>query len=96
MKIPTSLLEDYNLDFKILMNIIFFKINVTAPSESADTMLDPSAWPQLLKQAVVPVVSLEDCRGEKGYENKLTNNMVCAGFTEGKVDSCAVGHSFML
>ncbi|XP_054724910.1 chymotrypsinogen B-like [Uloborus diversus] len=41
-----------------------------------------------LHQAEVPVVDLQDCR--ENYQNyHISSNMLCAGFKEGRVDSCA-------
>ncbi|KFM81961.1 Chymotrypsinogen B, partial [Stegodyphus mimosarum] len=41
-----------------------------------------------LHQAEVPIVSPEDCR--ENYEDyHISDNMMCAGFKQGRVDSCA-------
>ena len=42
----------------------------------------------VLHQAKVPIASLQDCRNV--YQDYfISNNMVCAGYKRGKVDSCA-------
>lgn len=42
----------------------------------------------VLHQAEVPVADISDCK--KVYENYfISNNMICAGYKRGKVDSCA-------
>lgn len=43
---------------------------------------------QVLQEARVPIADTEECR--KVYENyHITDNMVCAGYKKGRVDSCA-------
>lgn len=41
-----------------------------------------------LHEARVPLVDHSTCSRVKGYENQLTEHMICAGFEEGGVDSC--------
>ncbi|XP_033742586.1 trypsin-like [Pecten maximus] len=48
--------------------------------------LDPSAWPNILKQAVIPVIDQTDCSDL--YKDKLTSHMICAGYLDGSVDTC--------
>ena len=45
-----------------------------------------------LKQATVPVVSLSTCRRPDwlGSEFTLTENMMCAGYEHGGIDTCQV------
>ncbi|XP_054265999.1 trypsin-1-like [Macrosteles quadrilineatus] len=41
-----------------------------------------------LQKVAVPIIPLEECRG-KGYpRTKITDNMICAGYPEGKKDAC--------
>lgn len=41
-----------------------------------------------LRSTIVPVMSDEEC-GKAGYkENRITENMMCAGYEEGKIDAC--------
>jgi len=46
---------------------------------------NPSAT---LKQVTVPFVSNADCNDPVSYAGRITNNMICAGFSEGGRDSC--------
>uniref|UniRef100_A0A8D0B8W5 Peptidase S1 domain-containing protein n=1 Tax=Salvator merianae TaxID=96440 RepID=A0A8D0B8W5_SALMN len=48
-----------------------------------------SQFPDLLQCATVYTVSAEDCN--KAYPNSITENMLCAGVSQGGVDSCQVG-----
>ncbi|XP_041364861.1 serine protease 30-like [Gigantopelta aegis] len=45
--------------------------------------------PDLLQEAVVPTYSNIRCSRFPGYKPLLTNNMLCAGYQRGSVDSCA-------
>ncbi|XP_069125275.1 trypsin-like [Argopecten irradians] len=47
---------------------------------------DPSAWPNVLKQAMLPVINHTDCSNL--YRDKLTSHMICAGYLDGSVDAC--------
>lgn len=42
--------------------------------------------PNLLQRVEVPLVSQASCN--KSYPNKITDRMICAGYTEGGKDSC--------
>lgn len=42
-----------------------------------------------LQEVRVPIMSNVDCR-KTGYGNKITDNMLCAGFPQGTKDSCQV------
>lgn len=43
----------------------------------------------VLHEAEVPIVGQEDCRNVYKDKYMITDNMVCAGFKRGMVDSCA-------
>ncbi|XP_062574746.1 serine protease 53-like [Saccostrea cucullata] len=57
--------------------------NVSNPDEP-----DPMAWPDNLQQATVPIIEYDECTAKEGYREKLTPNMLCAGYREGHVDTC--------
>ncbi|XP_030751742.1 trypsin-7-like [Sitophilus oryzae] len=40
-----------------------------------------------LREVNVPIISNIDCR-KTGYSNRITDNMICAGFPQGQKDSC--------
>lgn len=45
----------------------------------------------LLQEVEVPVMSLQDCRNTSYSPRMISDNMMCAGYREGKKDSCQVG-----
>ncbi|XP_071107071.1 chymotrypsinogen 2-like [Haliotis cracherodii] len=61
--------------------------------------------PYVLRQGMVPLISAPDCRTFPGF-GAITPNMMCAGYTEGGVDTCfgdsggplqcQVGHNWYL
>lgn len=44
----------------------------------------------VLNEVTVPIMSNGDCRKTPYGQKKITDNMLCAGFPEGKKDSCQV------
>ena len=44
----------------------------------------------LLKQALVPYVNYTTCSRSDYYGNSITENMLCAGYEKGGVDTCQV------
>ena len=44
----------------------------------------------LLKQAVLPVVNLDKCNSTDYLDGEATDNMICAGYDKGGIDSCQV------
>ncbi|XP_047191726.1 transmembrane protease serine 5 [Scophthalmus maximus] len=44
--------------------------------------------PDTLKEAPVPVISTKKCNSSCMYNGEITSRMLCAGYTEGKVDAC--------
>lgn len=44
----------------------------------------------ILQKVDVPIISNEDCK-EMGYQpEKITSNMICAGYKDGQYDACQV------
>lgn len=49
-----------------------------------------------LQEVTVDIMSNEDCK-KTGYgQSRITDNMLCAGYKEGKKDSCQVNNSIVL
>uniref|UniRef100_A0A3Q4BH66 Peptidase S1 domain-containing protein n=1 Tax=Mola mola TaxID=94237 RepID=A0A3Q4BH66_MOLML len=44
--------------------------------------------PDTLKEAPVPIISTKKCNSSCMYDGEITSRMLCAGYTEGKVDAC--------
>lgn len=69
----------YDLDIVLYVNYpIFFEVHI----------------PEVLKEAPVPLISTKKCNSSCMYNGEITPRMLCAGYTEGKVDACQV--SFIL
>lgn len=47
-----------------------------------------SVFPSDLMEVEVPLISTLTCRNESDYGSWITDNMLCAGYTEGDKDSC--------
>jgi hypothetical protein len=48
----------------------------------------------VLNEVTVPIMSNKNCRMTAYGNNKITDNMICAGFPDGKKDACQVSTSF--
>ncbi|XP_077983854.1 uncharacterized protein LOC144438624 [Glandiceps talaboti] len=44
--------------------------------------------PEVLQEAMVPLLSLHKCNAASAYNGSLTSNMICAGYFSGGIDSC--------
>lgn len=51
--------------------------------------------PDTLKEAPVPIISTKKCNSSCMYNGEITSRMLCAGYTEGKVDACQVRCIFL-
>nr|XP_032655848.1 transmembrane protease serine 5-like [Chelonoidis abingdonii] len=45
---------------------------------------------EMLKEAIVPLISTKKCNSSCVYFGELTPRMLCAGYLDGKVDTCQV------
>ncbi|XP_076147233.1 transmembrane protease serine 5 [Alosa pseudoharengus] len=52
------------------------------------TQPDDVHIPDTLKEAPVPLISTKKCNSSCMYKGEITPRMLCAGYTEGKVDAC--------
>ncbi|XP_077984325.1 plasminogen-like [Glandiceps talaboti] len=44
--------------------------------------------PEVLQEALVPLVPHDICNASSSYNGRLTSNMICAGYFTGGIDSC--------
>ena len=47
-----------------------------------------SASPAIMQAAFVPIVDRQTCNSAEAYSGRVTENMFCAGFMKGGVDTC--------
>ncbi|XP_019412071.1 PREDICTED: transmembrane protease serine 5-like, partial [Crocodylus porosus] len=48
----------------------------------------PAHIAQTLKEALVPLIGTKKCNGSCMYSGELSPRMLCAGYSDGKVDAC--------
>lgn len=51
---------------------------------------ESGAISQTLQEVTVPILSNAECRASKYPSQRITDNMLCAGYQEGSKDSCQV------
>ena len=70
---------------------------ITTNEPSKDEKCTVSGWgtlksngkqPKKLMKVDVPIISRSQCNENQWYGGAITNNMICAGYTKGKKDSC--------
>ena len=70
---------------------------ITTNEPSEDEKCTVSGWgllksngkkPKKLMKVDVPIISRSQCNDKKWYDGDITNNMICAGYKQGKKDSC--------
>ena len=44
----------------------------------------------VVREVVVPIMSNEECKKTKYKPHEITDNMMCAGYNQGKIDACQV------
>ncbi len=49
---------------------------------------DGDAYPDNLREAIVPIVDFDSCNSRTSYDGDLTENMICAGYMDGRKDGC--------
>ena len=52
------------------------------------TLKSNGKQPKTLMKVDVPIISRSQCNENKWYGGAITDNMICAGYTKGKKDSC--------
>jgi hypothetical protein len=53
-------------------------------------VMQHGATSDVLNEVTVPIMSNKECRMTTYGQKRITDNMMCAGFPEGKKDSCQV------
>ena len=70
---------------------------ITTNEPSEDEKCTVTGWgtlksngnqPKKLMKVDVPIISRSQCNENQWYGGDITNNMICAGYTKGKKDSC--------
>ena len=70
---------------------------ITTNEPSKDEKCTVSGWgtlksngkqPKTLMKVDVPIISRSQCNEKQWYGGAITDNMICAGYTKGKKDSC--------
>ena len=96
--------QNYDFDFALIQldgqsrftPVTLAKNDINLMSDVANVMLTVAGWgatregawilPSILQKVDVPFVSLDECNDS--YNNRITNQMLCAGLKNGGKDSC--------
>lgn len=65
-------------------------VGVNAIASGWGTLKEDGKPSCLLQEVEVPVMSLQACRNTSYSPRMISDNMLCAGYLEGKKDSCQV------
>ncbi|XP_071794314.1 trypsin-like [Asterias amurensis] len=60
---------------------ICFVVGFGLTSENGDSA-------DVLQEAMVPIISNGECNAPTSYDGDITDNMLCAGYMQGRVDAC--------
>jgi len=66
-------------------------VQCSVARHSARVMLysiESGDWSSVLRQVVVPIISQTQCSQPSFYGSYITDNMLCAGYTDGGKDAC--------
>lgn len=76
-------------------NVAVVPLVAAGVGDLVGTMADITGWgntgsgyPTQLMEARVPIVSKADCNDSNSYNGDITDNMMCAGYAAGGVDTC--------
>lgn len=77
---PACLPDPQNSDYEGAMSLVvgWGRVGEAEPTST------------VLRSLVMPIWSQEQCRQSEYGANRLTNNMICAGFHDGQRDACKV------
>lgn len=76
---------------KTLLQLLKTYLHLSVPSAALNVSFFLAVHsPDTLKEALVPIISTKKCNSSCMYNGEITSRMLCAGYTEGKVDACQV------
>ena len=68
--------------------------NETATVMGWGRLVEKGQTAAVLKAGKVPVMSTDQCRNLNYKPGEVTDNMMCAGYLDGRVDACQVSHVY--